>query len=274
MPARACLLICLCIILLLNAPAALAGKLYKWVDENGVTHFGAIPPPQQAQKSAGAVEELAVPGSDQKNSSPTNRIRGVWWAGKDTRVTRQLKLSYDNFEIADTFVGGQGVTKKMIASGNFKLTKDMLSLTYFEQHENPAERDKTVQFEVTYLDDSKMILLQDFVHEQVYKRQIESGSTDFSRELSGEWTDPRGLRYKFDHGTFLIYSAHNKNIRQLGNWQWQDPELTLEFVADYLHPIDNKTGRMHRWIIQQRSYQEITFIDQSTGNKRTLKRIK
>jgi hypothetical protein len=218
------------------------------------------------------VEELSTPGSEKKESSSEYRIRGEWWAAKDTRTTVKLKLSYDDFELSENFVGSFGITKASFASGKFKFNNNVLALTYFEHQGEPEKRDTTDNYEVTYLDDTKLIVVHDFVKKLAFKRQRETESTDFSRELKGEWTDQKGQTYKFNHGTFDCYTANSSNTRQFGNWEWQDPELTLDFVADFRHPVDNNNGRMQRWIIQKRSYQEMIFVDQGTGSTLILKR--
>ncbi|MCP5205850.1 MAG: DUF4124 domain-containing protein [Hahellaceae bacterium] len=265
------LLLYMCLIAPLSVSAA---KMFKWVDENGVTHFGSTPPPpQKIKENKVEVEELSTPGSDKKESSSDYRIRGEWWAAKDTRATLKLKLSYDDFEFSENFVGSYGITKANFASGKYKLSNDVLELTYFEHQGEPEKLDTTENYEVTYLDDTKLVIVQDFVKKLTFKRQRQTDSTDFSRELKGEWSDQKGQKYKFDHGTFIMYFPNNNNhTRQIGNWEWQDPELTLDFIADYGDPIDNNIGRMHRWIIQKRSYQEMVFVDQGTGSTLILKR--
>lgn len=250
-----------------------AAKLFKWVDENGVTHFGSAPPPPQKIKESNVeVEVLSTPGSEKKESSADYRIRGEWWAAKDARTTIRFKISYDDFELSENFVGGYGITKANFASGKYKLNNDVLALTYFEHQGEPEKLDTTENYEVTYLDETKLVIVQDFVKKMTFKRQRQTDSTDFSRELKGEWSDQKGQKYKFDHGTFAIYLPNNNHSRQFGNWDWQDPEITLDFVADYLHPVDNNSGRMQRWIIQKRSYQEMIFVDQGDGTTQILKR--
>lgn len=262
-------------ILLLFIPTIThAGKLFKWVDENGVTHFGSTPPPQQSKKNKVAVEDLSTSNSKKQGASSTQRVRGEWWAKKNARVTQRLKLSYDSFELSENVSSNYGVRKKVIASGRYKLKNDAIELTYFEHQGNPEKLDQTDLFEIVHLEDTKMTLLQGFTNKQFFKRKQRTSSTDFSRKIKGEWVGPKNRKYKFEHGTFLTYREGNTRSRAFGNWHWQDPELTLDFVADFGHPIDNEMGRMERWVITERSYQEIIFVDQNSGKTQTLKRVR
>ena len=51
-------LICLLSCLLLAGPAAVAGTLYKWVDEDGNTHYSDQPPPEEVEEDS--VEHMVV----------------------------------------------------------------------------------------------------------------------------------------------------------------------------------------------------------------------
>lgn len=55
----------------LNAEA----KLYKWVDENGTTHYGETIPPKYANRNAQTLENGRVQGRDTPHSGKTERIR-------------------------------------------------------------------------------------------------------------------------------------------------------------------------------------------------------
>src|SRR3990167_3062417 len=56
-------------LLLTLSTTAMASQVYKWVDDKGVTHFGANPPQGQAATSVNTV--IAQPKAAAKTATPT-----------------------------------------------------------------------------------------------------------------------------------------------------------------------------------------------------------
>ena len=61
--------------LLLAAGAAHADKVYKWVDRNGVVHYGDRPPDAATASRAAAAKVEVIPVRAGFGPAPTSRIR-------------------------------------------------------------------------------------------------------------------------------------------------------------------------------------------------------
>jgi len=87
------LLPALCLPLLLS-PAAHAGKFYKWVDDNGVTHYGEMPPNTE---TASIVNVKTGASSDQgKAVDELEARRKEMQAASEPKPTTQAELDEKN----------------------------------------------------------------------------------------------------------------------------------------------------------------------------------
>jgi Domain of unknown function (DUF4124) len=59
----------LILVLLLLTVASVSAKIFKWVDENGVTHYSETPPPKQKAQEIQVQPESATEGNDGANTS-------------------------------------------------------------------------------------------------------------------------------------------------------------------------------------------------------------
>ncbi|MCB5185981.1 DUF4124 domain-containing protein [Methylobacillus gramineus] len=62
-----------------------AGKIIKWVDENGVTHYGDTIPPQYAGKPSTNINSRGMPQREQADKSTNNELP----ANKETEQSRR-----------------------------------------------------------------------------------------------------------------------------------------------------------------------------------------
>lgn len=82
-------------LLLALSPNALAGKVYKWTDEQGRVHFGTQPPAVQQSDVVGENEDEVLAGSVTRGATDSvsaEQLKGYW---RGTRLGRQIKLVFD-----------------------------------------------------------------------------------------------------------------------------------------------------------------------------------
>ena len=77
------------LLFLLVSSDLVAGGVYKWIDEKGVTHFSSHPP----KKNSFRVENI----NSNKVDSDKRRLNGSWWSFKSDRSTRNLIFNYRGF---------------------------------------------------------------------------------------------------------------------------------------------------------------------------------
>ena len=83
------------LIALAAAQATLAGQMYKWVDERGVTHYSTSPPPTATEDDTklkgGSV--LRKPRTDSDDLARLNRVNlgGADWDGCDSSLCRLVQ---------------------------------------------------------------------------------------------------------------------------------------------------------------------------------------
>lgn len=255
------------------ATSASGQKLYKWVDENGVTHFGYAPPPVQEREESLEITTIQT-GKDDDDTALNNRaLSGSWYSrAREYQATRQLKLSYGDFEITDLYPGSYSLVRKKIASGRAELKNSRLHLTYFEHFLEPSKLDTTEEFEAVLTSDTQLELTGPPSKKQIYRKLSKSRNTPFFRDLNGEWTDERGFRYRFSKGSFTVYPDDRPSNQSFGNLEWADPELALDFVADYRNPVDHRQPRTERWVLRQKNTQQLTFVIVGSGTTKLLRR--
>lgn len=72
----------------------LAGKIYKWVDDSGQTHFGTQPPAEQKKKIVGTSNQTPVLRSNntKKSTAPVEQLLVGHWKG--TRLGKEIDIVF------------------------------------------------------------------------------------------------------------------------------------------------------------------------------------
>lgn len=84
---------CLCLALL-AAPAAQAGKLYRWTDKNGVTHYGDRPPAAAAPSEVKVIPFRAEPGAIARLRVQQDGERYLAWADNSLAGPVEVQLDF------------------------------------------------------------------------------------------------------------------------------------------------------------------------------------
>jgi len=87
--------------LALAAAGAQAGKLYRWTDRNGVTHYGDRAPSQSAAAAAGAAEVKVIPFRSEPSSIARLRVqqegdRYLAWADNTLAGPIEVRLDFNH----------------------------------------------------------------------------------------------------------------------------------------------------------------------------------
>lgn len=87
--------------LVLAASAAQAGKLYRWTDRNGVTHYGDRAPSQATAAATGAAEVKVIPYRSEPSSIARLRVqqdgdRYLAWADNTLAGPIQVRLDFNH----------------------------------------------------------------------------------------------------------------------------------------------------------------------------------
>lgn len=83
------------------APAAQAGKLYRWTDRNGVTHYGDRAPSDAVAAAAGAAEVKVIPYRSEPGSIARLRVqqdgdRYLAWADNSLAGPIEVRLDFNH----------------------------------------------------------------------------------------------------------------------------------------------------------------------------------
>lgn len=245
--------------MLMFACHSFAEGIYKWTDEKGQVHFGGKPP---APVQDGSVETLRDLNGDAGSSgSIPSRIYGSWYQKIDSRVTREYDISGGSLRIRDYFSNGGGSD---VSRGGISISNRTMAVTYFE-HENQSMVDQTELFEIVSLSGGQLELLKPNGQRVFARKMLTGRPSDASYRFKGDWYGNE-FRLNFGWQTFSINGFYNPK-RKEGNWSWDSPILSLDFVVDYSDPVDARSPRVEEWYVESLSEQEMVLIRQANGQK-------
>ncbi len=266
-------------LLSLLAESALASGIYKWVDAQGVTHFSATPPAASNSGQPRQVEELKpiIPADDDRSAN--TGIRGSWWGVVDGHTT-QLHLKYDEFALtrSQSYASGNYDLHRY-AEGKYRFHDNHLELDFFTHALAPGKIDSVERYEVLYQDGQQLHLLRNHIEKLVFKRFASGSPSQMARDLRGSWRDTKsaGIRYEFAPGTLTLYreSQYGGLVkRRIATWEWEDPELWIDHVADFVKPLSPTAAHQERWSLQDRSANRMRWLNTATGQILELERTR
>lgn len=245
-------------------------SVYKWVDENGVVHFGARPP---ASAPGNREKQVEVVRQDRQKSN-AELLVGSWWGrSRDGSV---LNLT---FYRGGSFVRVESrpeTRSRIRVKGSYHLNNDGLVLEYEHSLRYEARFNEPQEFVVSSLDD-RLLKLSHERRPLVLKRLQSTKATPLSGEIYGKWfdTNDRSEVFDFSHGRFKLLSRngpHRFETRAEGNWDWNDPVLQLEVVIDYTRN-QRYSSDIYQWRILKRHPDSITVRQSSDNRDMRLERL-
>lgn len=253
----------LCLSLSNNLQAA---QVYKWVDEKGVTHFSSRPPPKP-QKNNLKVENLKA-----KNSLARGRgLSGDWWGIKNSRTTRRIKFgSRRDFKVTEfTFLNG-GLREKQISKGRYKIEGNSLRLIYDERITRSGDVRQSDVY-IFSLENGTRLLLENSFESVAYAKESHS-KAKAAGDLKGIWKDQKGIHYQFTGNVVKKYTRNYRKMMFIGEFSWHGDVLAVNVLADFSQPVDHRKGRVDRWKVTSKSYQEIHFVEEANQKPSLLTR--
>ncbi|MBB5319757.1 DUF4124 domain-containing protein [Marinobacter oulmenensis] len=246
-------------------------SVYKWVDDNGVVHFGAQPP---AVNSGGEEDKVELIDEDSRKSR-LERLAGSWWGRSPDGATINLRF-YPGGEFWHEEHRPDSRQFRTRVKGRYQLSNDALTLDYGNSNRYEARFNEPQEYIVSRLDDQTLKLTRQG-QQLSLKRLQPTRVTPLSSDLYGKWfnTENRTRIYEFGHGRFKLLTHNGPRrykTRAEGNWHWQDPVMSLEVIVDYTRER-YYTGDTYEWRILDRRPESITLRRTSDGREIKLQRL-
>ena len=265
-----------------------AGKIYKWVDENGVSQFSTYPPLNQ--QSDRKVTTLRLDsGATNPSKFSCDRLCGVWIHITHKKVNR-LTITKDGFNYQPE---DKNATWKEAKGGEWKLDGDTLEVSY-SKHQVKSKIGGKENFFVKMPTPETLILIPSNDGKRVIFQQEhnfskpEGGRSGIEQEFIGTWKSIRGMdgdSITFTNKKFTVYGRITKgggerayeitDTKYQGLWHVEDPYITLQITIDNVYKSIDKyslVGSAWRWIILSKTDALLTARD--TATRRTLKFVK
>lgn len=272
---------------LMGSPA-FAGKIYKWVDEHGVTQFSTFPPLKKEQSTSVTAVNINSGSSDTSTLS-CDEICGIWYY-TSYRKNSSLTITKDSFYYKP---GSDRAVWKNTKGGRWKIEGRTLEVTY-TQHQDKSKKGNKEQYYIRMPDPQTLILIPaNGGKRATFKQEHDFSNPDPERSgieqnFVGLWENVYGLdgdSLKLNNKKFLIYGNVMKGKGRYayqttgdkyeGQWHVEDPYITLEITADKTYKSEDRSslvGTTWRWVILKRTAAMFTVRD--TATRRSLKFVK
>jgi hypothetical protein len=263
---------------------AFSAKIYKWVDEHGVTQFSTHPP--MKQKPGQVVTTVKGIGTASRQGSLSREdLLGTWFT-IENRKKHTLSFYKSSFnyrpQLSKTAWG-------LASAGTWKVNDGMLELTY-SQHNDKSKKGTTEQFFVKKNDDYNLTLIAKEGNRRVSFRKDtdelrgQKAISRLAQELIGYWQGVGdGDSIQFSNETFELIGKRKKKFstniydavdtKYKGRWSVDDPYINLEITLDEVYELEkirSKVGQQWRWVIVKHDTDTLTVRDTQT---RRLKRF-
>lgn len=281
-----------------------AGKIYKWVDENGLTQFGSTPPPKQASheyKSMGLRNTYA----NERVSQGQVKIYATWYANKNGQKYA-LSIGRGSYHLGPA---GEEHESKLRNSGPTKISDTTIAVTY--QHNTDASMiGKTEKFYIRKLDSTELVLVSDLNNKSyIYRREDiiakqQNSVSGMAREMIGVWKGIGGAyadslelntgkfiwkgnrKEELKTGTSVLENGQRKwipkigvrhGIKYQGYWSVDDPYLILNVHQDFVYKLEetqSMAGSEFKLQILDNNAERMVLLNTRSHKKWTLVKIK
>lgn len=263
-----------------------AGKIYKWVDENGITQFSTYPPLVQ-KKNQPVTTVKGLTTSPSTTGVTAEDLQYVWFI-IENRTKNTLTFSKDVFTYRpQTSKTSMGLT----SAGKWKLDGGVLELTY-TQHKDKSKKDSKERFYIKMQDEYSLTLISENGNKRLsFRRDTDLLKSDkaisrLAQNMMGFWQgvgDSDSIN--FSNETFEITGKRKEKVsintyervgtKYRGRWSVDDPYINLEVTLDEVYKLENwvsEVGQQWRWLIVKKSPEMLTVRD--TKTRRLKKFIK
>lgn len=274
------------LIVLLPVNAAFAGKIYKWVDEDGVTQFSTYPP--LVQKDNQPVTTVKGLGTAASSTGVSNEdLLGVWFI-----IDKRKKHTMTFYEDSFAYRPQEGKTSWGLEStGEWKLDGGIVELHY-KSHKDKAKKGSKDKFFVKKTDEYSLTLISEKSNKRFnFRKDTDLLKSDkaisrLAQNMVGFWTGVGGGdSVSFTNETFEIIGKRKEKfssniyeavrIKYKGRWSVDDPYIYLEITLDEvyeLEKIQSAVGQKWKWLLVKHTPETLTIRE--PGTRRLKKYIK
>ncbi len=253
------------LILILFCPLLIAGKIYKWTDDNGQVQFTQTPGPSQQLKK--------IYRDTTKKSVTRKTLNGNWY-GTSSGIKYRLYFKDDSFQFS---VINDRHTSYTIGKGYFDNDNGVLQFKYINSNNAKnkgglIEKYIIIKFTTTQLNirstDNK---LYNFIKLVRYNQS----QSKYDNDLYGVWLNVNNGNileftassfYTFDKGRYKK-SKVRSNYR--GNWILRNNSIELQYTGNSTYT--DKIGTIEYYTIIY-SNELLTITHQKTGKQRKYKK--
>ena len=266
------------VLFFLTVSNASAGKIYKWIDEQGVTQFSTYPP--LVQKKDQPVTTLrGTTGSGSSGVLQPEDLGGGWFTIENQKK-RTLYFKKDRFT---SMYQTNRTSWESVATGKWRLDGGVLELHYLT-HRDKAKKGKTEKFYIKKVNENVLTIIAQQGNQRWQYRRDSKYTTSrkpvsrIAQELTGNWQKVGASdTLHFSSTDFVISGKRKKNIgtriydsvgrKFSGRWQVDDPYIELEIVLDEVFKFEERpsnVGQRWRWLIVDRTGDTLTVRDMTT----------
>ncbi len=254
--------------LLINSTAL--AKMYKWVDEDGVTQFSTFPPVNTKK------DYQTLSSGSQSKKNIKQYIKGIWKYKKNNQYYK-MTINDSGIRISEQSDNSASASHKSIMQASWKLSGKTLTLKY-KNHKNSTLIGTKEVFFVVKINETDLTLISNKTNTTTqYQRNNNQNMTllhhsPLMKKLLGEWTgstEKNSIHFN-NNGTFIISGYLEKKWTKMyaGDWEYSDPDILFHFDTDKVIPSGrvSKIGKTERYRVIKLTNDSLHIRSIKTGN--------
>ncbi len=260
--------LCLIALSLVINSTALA-KMYKWVDENGVTQFSTFPPANTKK------DYQTLSSASQSKKNVKQYIKGIWQYQKNNQHYK-MTINDSGINLSELSDNATSANYKSIMRASWKLSGKTLTLKY-KNHKNSALIGTSEVFFVVKINETDLTLISNKTNTKTQYQRNNSQNmallqhSPLMQQLVGHWTgstEKNDIQFS-NNGTFTISGYLEKKWAKMytGDWEYNDPDILFHFESDKVIPSGriSKIGKTERYRIVKLTNDSLHIRSIKTG---------